>query len=200
MGVGRLEDRVCLITGGARGFGASIVSLFVSQGARCVVLDLLLPSTTQQAGFYDPYTIAPPCIPESDSAVQVGDERAYAIQTDITTRTGWQSALQTCKSVFGSPPSIVINNAGWTYSNKPTLEVTEKEFERVFEVNVKSIFCSVDVVLPELIAWSERPDAVFVNVSSTAANRPRPGLTWCKYLPPPPFFPSLVESIFGNVV
>ena len=75
----------------------------------------------------------------------------------------------------------MVNNAGWTYSNKPTLTVQEEEFDRCFTVNVKSIFLSVDVLLPAMLVEKEQgEDRVFINVSSTAAIRPRPGLVWCK--------------------
>ncbi|SPO31457.1 related to oxidoreductase, short-chain dehydrogenase/reductase [Ustilago trichophora] len=166
--MGRLEGKICLITGGIRGFGASIVSLFVSEGAKCLVMDLLA-----QDGFYDPYTIESP----SSSAITPPKDSAYAIKADITTRLSWTESLRTCKHIFGDIPTIIVNNAGWTYSNKPTLTVDEVEFEKVFSINVKSIYLSVDVLLPELL--EKKPDdAVFVNVSSTAAIRPRPGLVW----------------------
>ncbi len=47
-------------------------------------------------------------------------------------------ALEKCKEVFGDVPSVVVNNAGWTYSNKPTLEVNEDEFDRVFDITSRA--------------------------------------------------------------
>lgn len=172
---GRLNGKICLVTGGIRGFGASIVSLFVSHGARCLVLDLLVP----QPGFYDPYTIEPPT-PSPTSSATAPVNAAYAVKADITTRSSWEQALSTSREVFGDIPTVIVNNAGWTYSNKPTLNVAEDEFDRVFNINVKSIYLSVDVILPALLE-KKASDAVFVNVSSTAALRPRPGLVWCRY-------------------
>ncbi|SPO31707.1 related to oxidoreductase, short-chain dehydrogenase/reductase [Ustilago trichophora] len=177
---GRLEGKICLITGGIRGFGASIVSLFVSQGAKCLVLDLLVA----QPGFYNPYTIESPSSSSSTTStcsptLSPPNNSAYAIKADITSRNSWQEALAQSKKVFGDIPTIIINNAGWTYSNKPTLQVQQDEFDKVFNINVKSIYLSVDVLLPELLKENNGQDAVFVNVSSTAAIRPRPGLVWC---------------------
>lgn len=191
----RLEGRICLITGGVQGFGASIVSLFVAHGAKCLVLDLLVPSGAIAeggeegeggGGWYDPFTIASPFPPSSTSsfnaALNAPEKSAYALRADITSRTAWQSALRQSIHLFNSPPTIIVNNAGWTYSNQPTLNVTEDDFAKVFDINVKSIFLSVDVLLPTLLekGKTERGDAVWINVSSTAALRPRPGLVWCK--------------------
>ncbi|EST06782.2 Short-chain dehydrogenase/reductase SDR [Kalmanozyma brasiliensis GHG001] len=173
---GRLANKICIVTGGTRGFGASIVSLFVSEGAKCLVMDLLATD-----GEYDPYTIASPHPHGSEGSTATAPTtpigRAFALKSDITQRTDWQRALDQCKNVFGAPPSVVVNNAGWTYSNKPTLQVTEDEFDRVFEINVKSIFLSVEVLLPAVLEAGGK-DASWVNVSSTAALRPRPGLVW----------------------
>jgi 3-oxoacyl-[acyl-carrier protein] reductase len=70
---------------------------------------------------------------------------------------------------------IVVNNAGTTHRNKPVLDVTEDEFDRVYAVNVKSIYWSVQAFVPY---FRERGGGVFVNIASTAGVRPRPGLVW----------------------
>jgi 3-oxoacyl-[acyl-carrier protein] reductase len=69
----------------------------------------------------------------------------------------------------------VVNNAGWTYRNQPSLDVEEEEFDRVFAVNVKSVFLMAKAAYPALKA---RGGGSFITVSSTAGLRPRPGLTW----------------------
>lgn len=172
----RLAGKVAIVTGGTRGFGAAIVSLFVHQGARCVVMDVLASD-----GWYDAYTIAAP----TSASISAPPESAYALKADITSRASWCTALETCIHTFGSPPTIIVNNAGWTYSNKPTLDVTDDEFDRVFQVNVKSVYLSVDVLLPSLLLWNkdDQHDVCWINIASTAALRPRPGLVWCKYAP-----------------
>ena len=68
-----------------------------------------------------------------------------------------------------------MNNAGWTYRNKPILEVTEEEFDRVYAINVKSIFLMIKVAAPVMIAQG---GGCMINIGSTAGIRPRPGLTW----------------------
>jgi len=70
---------------------------------------------------------------------------------------------------------IVVNNAGWSHKNRPMLEVSEEEFDRVFTVNVKSIFHMAHAAIPVL---ERAGGGVIINIGSTAGIRPRPGLTW----------------------
>lgn len=70
---------------------------------------------------------------------------------------------------------ILINNAGWAYKNKPTLDVTPSEFDRVFSINVKSIFHSIPAVIPSL---RRAGGGSILNISSIGSERPRPGLVW----------------------
>jgi 3-oxoacyl-[acyl-carrier protein] reductase len=82
--------------------------------------------------------------------------------------------VEATRSRFGRV-DIVINNAGTTHRNKPMLDVTEAEFDRVYAVNVKSIFHMAHAVVPVMRAQG---GGVIVNIGSTAGLRPRPGLTW----------------------
>jgi 3-oxoacyl-[acyl-carrier protein] reductase len=75
----------------------------------------------------------------------------------------------------GGKLDIVINNAGWTHRNKPLLEVTEAEFDKVYAINVKSIYYMIHTVVPVM---SAQGGGVVINIGSTAGIRPRPGLTW----------------------
>jgi NAD(P)-dependent dehydrogenase (short-subunit alcohol dehydrogenase family) len=60
--------------------------------------------------------------------------------------------------------------------DKPTEEVTEDEWERVFKVNVKSIYLAAHTAIPRLIQQGQ--GGSMINISSTGASRPRPGLVW----------------------
>lgn len=71
---------------------------------------------------------------------------------------------------------LVVNNAGTSYKNKPTLEVTSAEFDRVFLVNVKSIYWSVGAAIPQL--QKQGHGGSIINISSIGSVRPRPGLVW----------------------
>jgi 3-oxoacyl-[acyl-carrier protein] reductase len=70
---------------------------------------------------------------------------------------------------------IVVNNAGTTHKNRPALEVGEAEFDRIYAVNVKSIYLSTIAAVPEM---EKRGAGTIVNIASTAGVRPRSGLTW----------------------
>ena len=69
----------------------------------------------------------------------------------------------------------MVNNAGYTHRNKPMLEVTDAEFDRVFAVNVKALFLAARHAVPAL---ERRGGGVILTTASTAGLRPRPGLTW----------------------
>jgi NAD(P)-dependent dehydrogenase (short-subunit alcohol dehydrogenase family) len=157
MGGGRLDGKVAIVTGGASGFGLGIVEKFVAENAAGVmVLDINDDNGTALLEQYKGKNVA-------------------FLKADITSRVDWQKALEATISRWGKI-DVVVNNAGTTYRNKPSLEVTEAEFDKVFLVNVKSIYLSVDVVLPRMI--EQGTGGSFIQISSTAALRPRPGLTW----------------------
>ena len=92
----------------------------------------------------------------------------------VTDAAVWKTLVGTAKDKFGGL-DIVINNAGTSYRNKATADVTEAEFDRCFSVNVKSVFLSVPACVPAL---EERGGGAIINVASIGASRPRPGLVW----------------------
>src|SRR6185436_3028327 len=65
------------------------------------------------------------------------------VQADITQAAGWDRLVKEA----GPDLSVVVNNAGWTHRRKPFLEMSDAEFDRVYAVNVKSIFLSAKHVL-----------------------------------------------------
>lgn len=101
-------------------------------------------------------------------------KNASARPCDVSIRADVQAAVQACVDTFG-PPDIVVNNAGTTHRNQPMLDVDEATFDKVFAVNVKSIYHMALAVIPMM---RERKSGVILNIGSTAGIRPRPGLTW----------------------
>ena len=95
-------------------------------------------------------------------------------QMNVTKRADWDAAVERTIKEFGKI-DILINNAGTSYKNKPTLEVTEAEYARCFDVNCLGIFHSVAAVFPHFV---KAKGGICVNISSCGANRPRPGLVW----------------------
>ncbi|EPE09522.1 short-chain dehydrogenase reductase family [Ophiostoma piceae UAMH 11346] len=151
----RLQGKVAIVTGAASGFGKGIAAKFIGEGARVIIADL-----SADAG--------------QAAAAELGDNCAF-LQGDVTKAADWQALLQLATDKFGGL-DIVINNAGATYANKPTMQVTEKEFDLVFNVNVRSVYQSTEVLVPYFLD-NKRP-GVFIQVASTAGLRPRGGLTW----------------------
>lgn len=150
----RLKDKSALVTGGASGFGAEIARRYAREGARVVILDL-----------------------NGEGAQRVAAEAgngAVAVAGDVTRQADIAAAVSRAVEGFGRL-DIVVNNAGWTFRNKPMLEVTEEEFDRVFAINVKSIYLMTNAVVPVM---RRQGGGRIINIGSTAGVRPRPGLTW----------------------
>ena len=152
--MGLLQERVALITGAAAGFGEAIARRFAAEGAKVLVADL--DGTLAQ-----------------DVATSLG-ESARAVRGDVSRRADVDAAVAACVDAFGGV-DILVNNAGTTHRNQSMLEVDEATFDRVFAVNVKSIFHTTQAVVPLMRA---RRSGCIVNIGSTAGIRPRPGLTW----------------------
>jgi 3-oxoacyl-[acyl-carrier protein] reductase len=144
----RLKNKLAIVTGAGSGFGAGIAKRFAEEGARVIVADISVQSGERVAG-------------------EVGGK---FVKADVTQSEDWAKLVRAA----GPDLDIVVNNAGWTHRNKPYLEVTEAEFDRVYAVNVKSIYLSALHALPVL---RKRGRGCFVNIASTAGLRPRPGLT-----------------------
>jgi len=151
----RLQGKVAIVTGGGSGFGAAIARRFGEEGAKVIVTDINVAGGEKVAA--------------QNSANLVFQ------RMDVTQESDWKATVDLAFSKFGGL-DVLVNNAGTSYPNKPTVEVTDDEWERVFKVNVKSIFLSAKVVLPRLIEQAK--GGSIINISSTGATRPRPGLVW----------------------
>jgi 3-oxoacyl-[acyl-carrier protein] reductase len=150
----RLQGKIALVTGAASGFGTGIARTFAREGAKIVLMDLNGDGA-------------------KSVAASIGDA-ATAVQGDVTSAQDIARAVQVAVE-FGGKLDIVVNNAGWTHRNKPLLEVTDEEFDRVFNVNVRSIFLMTQAAVPVM---KGQGGGVILNIGSTAGIRPRPGLTW----------------------
>ncbi|KAH8434508.1 SDR family oxidoreductase [Aspergillus melleus] len=151
----RLQGKVAIVTGGGSGFGAAIARRFGSEGAKVIIADINA---------------------EGGQKVAAQDPDNLIFQAlDVTKAEEWKAVVDKAMERFGRL-DVLVNNAGTTYRNKPTAEVTEAEWERVFNVNVKGIFLGTNAFIPKLIEQGQ--GGSMINVSSTGATRPRPGLVW----------------------
>ena len=144
----RLRGKVAIVTGGGSGFGEGIARRFAHEGAKVLVNDVNAGGGERVAR----------------------DIGGRFIQGDVTRGEDWAKLVREA----GPQLDIVVNNAGWTHRNKPYLEVTEEEFDKVYAINVKSVYLSAMHAVP---VFRKRGGGCFVNIASTAGVRPRPGLT-----------------------
>lgn len=150
----QLKDKVALVTGAGGGFGEAIAKRFAQEGAKVGVADI-----------------------RTDTADKVAREigsAAVSLHGDVSKADDINAMVAQTKEAFGAP-DIVVNNAGFTHKNQPLLDVDEALFDKVFDINVKSIFLMTHAVVPLMRA---NGGGCIINIGSTAGIRPRPGLTW----------------------
>lgn len=156
--MGRLDGKVALVTGGGNGFGEAIAKAYAREGANVLIADISVDGGNRVAK-------------EIESAKSSGTGNAVFIEFDCTKQKPWKYALELAKEKFGKL-DIVVNNAGTTYRKKPSVDVSESEFDKIIAVNVKSIYHSVIEIMPYFV---EKQSGVYINTSSVAGTRVRPG-------------------------
>ena len=150
----RLKDKTAIVTGAGSGFGKGIAMRFAKEGARVGVIDINAEAAREVAS-------------------QIGDS-AFAMEADVSIDRDVSRMVQEALDRWGQL-NILVNNAGTTHRNQPMTEVTEEEYERIFAVNVKSVYLSAKHIVPVM---KKQGFGVILNVASTAGVRPRPGLVW----------------------
>ncbi len=150
----RLEGKTAIVTGGASGFGAGIVRKFVAEGARVMVADINGDAA-------------------SVLAAEMGD-LAVAQTVDVAEGPSVDAMAAAALDQFGQV-DILVNNAGVTHLPTPMEDVSEDDFDRVYRVNIKSIYLAARALVPHL---KSRGQGAILNVASTAGLSPRPKLNW----------------------
>jgi len=150
----RLQGKTAIVTGGAQGFGAGIVRKFVSEGARVMIADINGEGAAALAGELGAATLAQ--------------------QVDVSSATSVDAMASAALTAFGSV-DILVNNAGVTHLPTPLEDVSEADFDRVFAVNMKSVYLTARALVPHMKA---RRSGAILNIASTAGVSPRPRLNW----------------------
>ncbi len=150
----RVKDKVVLVTGAGGGFGAGIARRMAAEGARVVLSDIDAETGRAVAG-------------------EIG-EHARFVHGDVCKGDNVKAMVETAVDSFGRLDAVV-NNAGFTHYNQPMLEVDEATFDKVYAINVKSIYWSAQHAVP---VFRKQGGGQIINIASTAGVRPRPGLTW----------------------
>jgi 3-oxoacyl-[acyl-carrier protein] reductase len=153
----KLKDRVAIITGSGEGFGEGIAKHFADLGAKVLVADIRCQEAERVA-----------------EEITAAGGQAVAAHIDVTQSAQVARMVELAASSFGKL-DILVNNAGSTHKNMPMLDIDEATFDRVYAVNVKSIYLGAIHAVP---LFRRQGSGNIINIASTAGIRPRPGLTW----------------------
>jgi 3-oxoacyl-[acyl-carrier protein] reductase len=153
----KLEGRIAIVTGSGGGFGEGIAKHFAELGANVLVADIRCQEAERVA-----------------AEINATGRKAVSAHIDVTKTDQVAHMVALAISSFGRL-DILVNNAGTTHKNMPMLDVDEATFDRVFAVNVKSIYLGAIHAVP---VFRRQGSGNIINVASTAGVRPRPGLTW----------------------
>ena len=148
----RLNNKIAIITGSASGFGKGIAEKFTKEGANLILVDVnskLLKRVSKNLS--QDYFVA-----------------------DVSKASNFNSLLKYVYKKYNFL-DIFVNNAGVTHKPKPMEQVTEREFDKVFSVNAKSVYYCGKYFVPEM---KKIKKGVILNVASTAGLSPRPKLNW----------------------
>jgi 3alpha(or 20beta)-hydroxysteroid dehydrogenase len=149
--MGRLDGKVAIVTGAARGQGATEARLFASEGARVVLADVLDD--------------------EGEAvAAEIGDAATYR-HLDVTDEAQWGAAVARAEELFG-PVGVLVNNAGILHF-QVVHKIEADDFDRVMRVNVGGVFHGMKAVTPSM---TRAGGGAIVNISSTAGLQGQPFL------------------------
>ncbi len=140
--MGRLDGKVALITGGARGMGKSHARHFVAQGARVVLGDILDDKGTELAA-------------------ELGEDNCRYVHQDVTSESDWAAAVAATVEAFGTL-NVLVNNAG-ILMNKKIADMTLAEFRKVIDVNLIGEWLGVKNVIDPMTAAG---GGSIINISS----------------------------------
>jgi 3alpha(or 20beta)-hydroxysteroid dehydrogenase len=149
--MGRLDAKVALITGGARGQGAQEARLFAAEGAHVVITDVLDDEGKQTAS-------------------DIGDQATYH-HHDVTSEADWTGIVESVIAEHGQL-DVLVNNAG-ILAIAPLVMTTEEEYRRVIDVNQVGVFLGMKAVVPHMV---ERQHGSIINISSVAGLMGSPGM------------------------
>ena len=143
--MGRLEDKVAIVTGGARNIGAVYAKALAAEGARVVIADVLDGSSAARA-------------------IEGTGGQAVSVEVDVSREDDTLRMAQTAMDAFGRI-DILVNNAAiyLSINRRPFYEISEEEWDRVTAVNIKGVFLCAKAVFPHM---RDRNGGKIVNISS----------------------------------
>jgi len=187
----RLEGKIALVTGAGSGIGKCIAETYAREGARVAMADINAEA--------------------AKSAARATGNNAIALRCDVSQKADVDGVVEETLAAFGTL-DILVNNAGATHINKPVVEISEAEYDRIFAVNVKGIFLACQAVIPAfrktaglrprsgLSAYNASKGAVHVLTKSLAVELAPDGIRVCAIAPvatETPLLPSFLGSAPG---
>ena len=145
--MGRLDGKVAMISGGARGQGAAEALLFAREGAKVVIGDLLDDEGKQVEA----------------QIAELGGDATY-IHLDVTSADDWDAAVRTALDRYGRL-DILVNNAGILGGRTGLEDTTSEQWDRILDINAKGVFLGTKAAIPAL---REVGGGSIVNISSLA--------------------------------
>ena len=153
----RVQHKSIIVTGAGNGIGEGIAKRLAAEGGKVIVNDI------NEAGGQ-----------RVVAEIMAAGGTAAFFKADVTQPSDVKALVDEALRLHGRL-DVVVNNAGWTHRNRPMLEVSEEEFDKVYAINAKSISLSATHAVP---AMRQAGGGSSNNIASTAGLRPRPGLTW----------------------
>jgi NAD(P)-dependent dehydrogenase (short-subunit alcohol dehydrogenase family) len=150
----RVKDKSIIVTGAGQGIGEGIAKRLAQEGASVLVNDINADNGEKVV-----------------AAIQAAGGKASFFRADVTKSADVKALVQAAVDRHGKLDAMV-NNAGWTHRNRPALEVSEEEFDKVYAINMKSIYLSTIHAVP---AFRANKGGSFINIASTAGVRPASG-------------------------
>src|SRR5690625_1830194 len=141
--MGRLDNKVAVVTGGAGGMGASHVRRFVQEGAKVVIADLAEG-------------------PGNSLASELGEQAAY-IKLDVSDAASWENLVKETEEKFG-PIDILVNNAGISIPGN-TQDTPFDDYQKTIKINQDGVFLGMQYVYPSM---KNANGGSIVNISSSA--------------------------------
>ena len=142
----RLEGKVALITGGSRGQGATEAELFVKEGAKVVIADILEPEGNAVV-----------------AQIREGGGDASFIRLDVTSEDDWRDAVEFALNTYGRL-DVLINNAA-IYKRTPIVQTELDEWNQIMDINSTGVFLGTKHAVP---AMQKSGGGSIINISSTA--------------------------------
>ncbi len=148
----RLAGKCALITGAARGIGRAFAEAYLREGARVIIADI----DAKRA---------------SETAMELDPDNALSVEMDVTSISSIEDALGAAESYGFAPIDILINNAA-IFTAAPLVEITETDYTRCFDINVKGTLFTMQAVAKHMIARGK--GGKIINMASQAGRRGEP--------------------------